>query len=308
MNKVVAYLDILGFSNHTYTNIEDALELLSDYNTIINTKILDAKQNPSSSYPKKLQGFAKQNFIDSFEYFLPFSDSLFIQSSTPDEFIKQLSSFLLDCFFLNSNDYSNPEDYSDPSKVTIKILKNKSVFQNHSQYRHPLFFRGGVSYGETNIFNTDAIIDSKLKKITNIAGATFVKTVKELEPLGKGPRLFCDLAFYAQLDEKTKLYCKIFKEKYYEILWPAFNFIEGNELETEKNKINELLVPATNLWKAYNHLKFGIHYWEFLKLVISSTIRFFEIQNNKEIAQNYISRYLKSVGLTNKESALLKTE
>ncbi|MBF0353606.1 MAG: hypothetical protein HQM11_21465, partial [SAR324 cluster bacterium] len=63
MNKVIAHLDILGFSNHTYTNVEEALELLSDYQTIINQKIIDNKLHPSSSYPSGLQDLAKHNSV-----------------------------------------------------------------------------------------------------------------------------------------------------------------------------------------------------------------------------------------------------
>lgn len=107
--KLLPILDILGFGNHTYTNVEEALELLSDYQTIINQKIIDNKLHPPSSYSNQLQDLAKQNIVDSFEYFLPFSDSLFIQSSTANDFVKQISSFLLDCFLLKSNNYSNPE-------------------------------------------------------------------------------------------------------------------------------------------------------------------------------------------------------
>ena len=78
-DKVVAYLDILGFGNHTYTNVEEALELLSNYQTIINQKIIDNDLHPPPSYSIELQELSKQNIVDSFEYFLPFSDSVFIQ-------------------------------------------------------------------------------------------------------------------------------------------------------------------------------------------------------------------------------------
>lgn len=309
MRNVVAYLDILGFGNHTYINIEEALELLSDYQTIINQKIIDNKLHPPSSYSKDLQELAKQNVVDSFEYFLPFSDSLFIQSSSPNDFVKQISSFLLDCFLLKSNSYSNPEDPSDPSKVTIKeigIKKGKIVKKDKPYHWHPLLFRGGISYGETYVFDINAIVDSNFTKIKNIAGHALVKAVKELEPLGKGPRLFCDIDFVNQLNSETKEYCKKLSDKHYEILWPAFYYIKANNTESEINKICELIKPAANLWKAYNHLSFGIHYWEFLRLVVGASIKCFEIQGGRKIAENAISRCMESIGLKNKESALKK--
>lgn len=307
MNKIVAYLDILGFGNHIYTNVEEALELLSDYQTIINQKIIDNKLHPPSSYPSDLQKLAKQNIVDSFEYFLPFSDSLFIQSSTPNDFLKQISSFLLDCFLLKSNNYSNPEDPSDPSKVTIKeigIEEGKVIKKEKLSHWHPLLFRGGISYGETYVFDINAIVDSNLTQINNIAGPALVKAVKELEPLGKGPRLFCDIDFYNKLDMSTKTYCKKLSDEHFEILWPAFYFIKGNDVTSEIYKIYELIRPVVNLWKAYNHLSFGAHYFEFLRLVISASIMFFDMQGNKKIAEDAISDCLKSVGLENKEYAL----
>lgn len=295
MDKIVAYLDILGFKNHTYTNVEEALELLSDYQTIINQKIIDNKLHPPSSYPNQLQDLAKQNIVDSFEYFLPFSDSLFIQSSTANDFVKQISSFLLDCFHLKSNNYSNPEDPSDPSKVTIK---------DKPYHWHPLLFRGGISYGETYVFDINAIVDSNLKKITNIAGPALVKSVEKLEQLDKGPRLFCDIEFVEQLDDETKKYCKELSDNHYEILWPAFHFIKSNDLKSEGSKICELIRPVANLWKAYNHLSFGIHYWEFLRLVVGASIKYFEIQGEKKVAEKAISDCLKLIGLENKEKEL----
>ncbi len=310
MDKIVAYLDILGFGNHTYTNVEEALELLSDYQMIINQKIIDNNLHPTLSYSSELQDLAKQRIVDSFEYFLPFSDSIFIQSFNANDFVKQLSRFLLDCFLLKSNKYSNPEDPSDPSKVTLKDvkIKNNEVVEKERPYHwHPLLFRGGISYGEAYVFDMNAIVDSNLTKIKNIAGPAIVKAVKELEPLGKGPRLFCDAEFFNQLDDKTKKYCKKLSEsdKHYEILWPAFYFIENNDLEIESYKIFELLRPVSNLWKAYNHMPFGEHYWEFLKLVVSSSVRYLENNGNKDNAKNIISKHLKSVGLANKKDALI---
>lgn len=307
MDKIVAYLDILGFGNHTYTNVEEALELLSDYQTIINQKIIDNKLHPPSSYSSQLQDLAKQNIIDSFEYFLPFSDSLFIQSSTANDFIKQISSFLLDCFLLKSNNYYTPEDPSDPSKVTIKeigIENGKVVKKDKPYHWHPLLFRGGISYGNTCVFDINAIVGSNLTKIKNIAGPALVKAVKELETSGKGPRLFCDIEFIGQLDDEINKYCKELSDSHYEILWPAFHFIKGNDLKSESSKICELIRPVANLWKAYNHLSFGIHYWEFLRLVVGASIKYFETQGDRKVAEEAISNCLKSIGLENKEKEL----
>lgn len=309
MNKIVGYLDILGFGNHTNTNIAEALQLLSDYQNLINQKITDKKLHPPESYQNDLQELAKQNMIDSFDYFLPFSDSLFIQSSAPNDFLKQISRFLLDCFLLTSHKYAYPEDPADPSKVTIKNIGLKEgciISENKISHWPPLLFRGDISYGEAYVFDVNAIVASDLTKIKNIAGPALVKAVKELEPLGKGPRLFCDIAFYELLDKITKPYCKKLSGKYYEILWPALYFIRENDITTESYKICDLIRPVSNLWKAYNHLPFGMHYFEFLRLTIAASLTFFHMQGNVQIAEDAISNCLKSGGLEDKEEALRK--
>lgn len=151
------------------------------------------------------------------------------------------------------------------------------------------------------------IVNSKLAKVKNIAGPALVKAVKELEPLGKGPRLFCDVDFFQQLDSEMKQYCRQLSDDNYEILWPAFYYIKNNPVEVECNKIHELIRPASNLWKAYNHLPFGVYYWEFLRLVVGASIKYFEIQGNKTNAEDLISKCFASVGLKDKLSALLIT-
>ncbi|MHB1697771.1 MAG: hypothetical protein ACYCSQ_06700 [bacterium] len=299
MEKVFAYLDILGFGNHAYANINEAIELLNNYQLILNQKITDEKLNPIKSYGPDLQDLALQNSVNSFEYFLPFSDSLFIQSANPNVFVRQLSSFLLNCFLLTANSYSYPENPSEPIEVTIKnnSLENGKITTKEEQRNwHPLLFRGGISYGEGYVLPTNAIHDSKLTQIINIAGRTIVKAVKELEPLGKGPRLFCDIEFYNKLDKETKQYCKMIQDnKYFEILWPAFHFIKENDLQTESYKIiPDLIKPVTNLWKAYKDFPFGIHFKEFLKLTICASTKFFEIQGDKSKAEIQISNYMDS--------------
>lgn len=304
----IAYLDILGFGNHTKANVQEAVELLSNYRTIFKQKIVDMEIDPLESYPEKLQNLAKRTSIDSFELFLPFSDSLFVQSSDASNLVRQLSNFLLECFSYTSNAYSNPEDPINPSKVTLKSfeINNGQVEKKEEAYHwHPLLFRGGISYGEAYTFSMDAIVNSKLSAVTNTAGPALVKAVKVLEPLGKGPRLFCDSELIQQLNDDTRQYCCELPERHFEILWPAFHFIEKNGSEIEVNRICELLRPAANLWKAYNHMPYGIQYWEFVKLIVKSSIMFFELQNARKHAEKAILDCLRSVGLEDKKEALL---
>lgn len=41
----IAYLDILGFGNHTNANVQEAVELVSNYRSIIQQKFVDMKIN-----------------------------------------------------------------------------------------------------------------------------------------------------------------------------------------------------------------------------------------------------------------------
>ena len=52
---IVAYIDLLAFSNYLRENTSDALMAMNNYKTILSTKIRDEITNPVSSYPKELQ-------------------------------------------------------------------------------------------------------------------------------------------------------------------------------------------------------------------------------------------------------------
>ncbi len=123
-------MDLLGFSNYTQTDTNSALILLENQQLILNQKIADNKIHPEDSYHDEEEKLlAERCLIDSFEYFLPFSDSVFIIATSPDKFVKQLSCFLLECFRLTADSYSNPEDEKNPTEINnkgkVKIEKIK---------------------------------------------------------------------------------------------------------------------------------------------------------------------------------------
>lgn len=269
----IAYLDILGFAGYCQRDVNVAIDLLQNYKFVVDQKITDE----SFPYDSQLEKFAEERLITSFDYFLPFSDSLFIQSSTqsssPDLFLRQLSHFIIACFTLTSTYYSNPSNPHDPAKVegsNIEFNGKKLIRNPQTKYYPPLLFRGGISFGEAVTFQVNAINGRKLTPITNIAGKALVKVVKELEPTDKGPRLFLDCDFYQELNDDTRKYCrKIMRkdfasENLYEVLWPAF----------DDDISNDLLCPAINFCIAYKNKDWGVHYYEFVKLVINSLLKF----------------------------------
>jgi len=259
MEKIVAYLDILGFGYYAKTDIRAAISLLAEYQSSVNQMIVDEQINNQSEQP------IDKTYIDSFEFFLPFSDSIFIVSDDADKFIKQISDFLVRCFKIKSHVYINPINENDPTEVNEKIINRYGVTSQKANW-YPLIFRGGVSYGEVEPLELNSIINSQIGTIPNLAGKALVEAVGMEEEVGKGPRLFCSSFFVDKLDSNSKKFIKeIPDSEYYEILWPAFYIIES-----ENCLLRDLLIPIINLWKWKNHSKEGVHYFQMLQLFIKS--------------------------------------
>lgn len=298
--KLICFLDILGFGNVTIKNINNALELISDYQTIINLKITDEKTHPI------LKITNEDLLVDSFETFLPFSDSIFITSTIPEKFIKQVSHFLIHSFQLNAEQYTNPESKENPLSTNINIFKSTSEITTINIERSPLLFRGGVSYGEVESININSIINNEISTITNLTGKALVESVK-LEKSGKGPRVFCNKSLIDNLSEECieKYIGTILKDELYEIYWPSLIYIDDNSFEGNIKYFDTLFIPATNLWKAFNHLDYGIHYYEFIKLIVQSTLKYFKFNGDEIYASNYITEKIKFVGLYEKTNDLM---
>ena len=117
--KVCAYLDLLGFQYYISKDLKGALGLLQSYHAIIRTGILTRRRAFYFNYfDKAAVNKAEKNNLNSFEYFLPFSDSIFIQSSSPDQFISELSAFLLSAFLFMSPAYDYEHLFKDPAEVS----------------------------------------------------------------------------------------------------------------------------------------------------------------------------------------------
>ncbi|RCW49795.1 hypothetical protein [Halanaerobium sp. ST460_2HS_T2] len=303
MKRAITFIDLLAFSNYVRDNPQEAINLFDNYNNILKVKITDEKINPISSYTNSLREIAETKSINSFEYFIPFSDSIFISSQKPNKFVKQLSSFLIDCFKFTSDEYINPENKNKPTEVRVKIPRldeNKKLnFEEELQNWFPVLFRGGISFGEAYPTKLISIFDSEPQIINNLVGKPVVKAVK-LEQEVKGPLIVCDCNFYDELNKNIKYFFKKIKNKnLYKLLWPAFNYIKANN-EDEIRKFDELFYPAVSLWKANNHKSYSMHYFNFLKLVVESSLRFFDNIGELSFAKNYISKQIKYKDLDNK--------
>ena len=309
MENIVAYIDLLAFSNHVRENSGDALMAMNNYNTILSTKIRDELMNPVSSYPQGLQELAKMHSIDSFDYLLPFSDAVFLMSHDCNSFIKQLGSFVLQSFTITSHFYRDPIDPANPEKGTVNHISidengQLKVSKDTCNY-YPALFRGGLAYGEAFPIELSAVIDKKSSVSKVITGAAVVEAVK-LESGVKGPRLIFKEDVYGQLDNDTSIYCRVIPERSdtYEVLWPAMEYIKQNDIDQcaqEISKMYDLLVPAYNLWKAYNHTIYSAHYFNFIELIVASTIQLFDQKFGlKTHAKEAIKKWVKGNELRDK--------
>jgi hypothetical protein len=308
--KIVAYIDLLGFSNHVRKNTSDAMMIFSNYNTILHSKIRNNQMYPVDSYINELKELAKRTSIDSFEYFMPFSDSIFIVSNNANEFVSQISSFIYDCFYMTSHFYLNPKDSRDPEKVDMENFSlsednqiNSAMIETHC---HPTLFRGGMAYGEVIPIDIWGIIDTNPQKFKNFMGKAVVKAVK-LESIVKGPRIIFEQDTYEQLNDEVKSrYIRKVKDKdFYEILWPAITYIPENGEKEMQQHFPEMFAAAVNLWKAYNHTPYSEHYFCFIELIVASTIQFFSTLGYKDEAVKLVITAIKNKGLEDKIGDLI---
>lgn len=311
-NKVCAYLDLLGFQYYISKDLKGALTLLQSYHAIIRTGIFTRRRAPDLIYVDKatVNKTEKVN-LNSFEYFLPFSDSIFIQSSSPDQFIRELSVFLLSAFLFMSKAYDYEHLFKDPAEISKFNFdvdkKGKVTMRWETEYWFPLLFRGGLSFGECQPIEISSIINNERRPIVNLVGKAVVEAV-QLETSFKGPRLACSKALCDVLSDELEQYI-VRTNNNYEILWPAFIFTDDKD-DIEMKLLTEfekLFLPALNLWKAYNHLDFGIHYYNLLKLIIQGTLHYFSFDRKYAFlkVQEYIYQRLYKADLKLKEEDLM---
>ena len=300
--QAVAFLDLLAFSNHVRTNTKDAFLAFTTYRTILETKLLDNVSYSSPHYTNPvLQDLLQRRSANSFNHFLPFSDSIFISSDNPSLFLKQLGSFILQCFIFTAHHYHKPDDPNNPTKVIHKLDDGTTLEEN----LYPTLFRGGLAYGEVVPIELVGIVNSLPQKIANIAGKAVVKAVG-LESKVKGPRIVFEKDLFEQLDNSARFYtAETEVQGIYELLWPGLMYIQSNG-ESEINDLNKLLIPAINLWKAYNHTPFSEHYFKFVQLVINGTLKVFRENGHNAVATSKIKDLIIECGLEHKINQLLK--
>mgnify|MGYP000912415007 CR=1 FL=1 len=296
--KCVAFIDILGFSSYIKNDTFGALDLLGTANQVIKTRLID----PASSTHNEpsLQKIAKVHSAESFEAYLPMSDSIFIIGQNPNDFVEQVSSFLCSCYRLTSHAYSHPENESNPVTVTMKQVKIDADggFKTSDEIAnwYPNIFRGGVSIGEAVIFSALAIFRNKelisererkiiefsggkfgTGSVSNVAGKAVVEAVELEKSGGIGPKLYLTNEIINALDAEHKAFVKTDSDGKNYYLWPAY-FIDSfdNDLSIEwHSTFYDIVKGSINLYNfhlANSASRVAEHYKEFVKLIADSFI------------------------------------
>lgn len=270
--KVCAYIDILGFREVLTKDRRGAIQLIGDYQEILKIKktdeILFKNHYEKEEKDIQLKSLFESSIIDSFEYFIPFSDAAFIVSADIDKFILQISNFFIDTFLLSGYKFA---DHSAKGRNDLLQVTPKTKW-------YPLLFRGGISYGECIPYKNYQIVESKLTQNYNLIGKAVAEAVRN-ESIDKGPRLFCDRQFYDMVskNESRQILTQVRDHiKIYEILWPMPHIIKKGV-----NGYQELLEISLNLWLYFNHEEYGLHYFKLLELIVRSIFEAYKANKNE---------------------------
>ena len=153
-DSAFAFLDLLGFSEYIKSYLSGAARLLESQRQILHVKLRDTEWYKSKN--SEISNLGRDHLVSSFKNFLPFSDSLFITSETPDLFVRQLGHFLIDAFLFTGHAYSNPEHPRTPTKMNIRVIGGTST-QTEEHYWYPVLWLGGMSFGRVDILETAAL-------------------------------------------------------------------------------------------------------------------------------------------------------
>ena len=298
----VIYLDLLGFKSFSNEDTEAALEVLLDFHTVLKNRQHEEQIRPLASIPnERLKRPAERKASDSFNYFLPMSDSIFILSEEPDKVAAQLSTFLSESFLFGGHAYAySMADSSNPLLQPIKEFEidesGTGKIKNCRETQYPVLFRGGISYGDVEAVRTPAIYKGKEITVPNVIGQGVVQAVSLEQKKLKGPRILCGCEFVSQLREPAiKKYLR--KEgDVWELLWPGFNYLEDDDESSQSYELNKLFYPALALWKNFSGKPPDRHYKAFLELIVRSHLAFAKSASSPELVNEYLYQTLNKTG------------
>lgn len=288
--KAVAFLDLLGFSSAVKKDTNEAMAMLQSYNSILHFGLIEKELHPSSGYEPILQELAKRNSTESFDDFLPFSDSIFITSENCSDFLLQLGSFLHKSFHFTAHFYAHPVNSQDPLETqSIGVEED-----GHGGYKvvdsktriPPALFRGGVAFGDVSAVNPATLINKSRTNGYILVGDAVVNAVG-LEKKVKGPRIVFGQNVFEQLNETARLYTRSLPEdsNLYELLWPGMSYILENDMRNEFNHFTDMFFPVYNLWSYYKGDEVvSVQYERFIELIVASALKLYSHIGLREFA------------------------
>jgi hypothetical protein len=196
-------------------------------------------------------------------------------------------------------------------REVITHKKGQTIFEQMPEFNWPLLFRGGISYGECHPGQVTSLLNGQEGRTTILLGKALIEAVQlEGKAKGNGPMLMCSKSFYDSLSREGRKYV-VKVQDHYEILWPAFRYCgvcaDSNVGFRHESEFDEFFEPAIRWWKACNHLEYAGQYYNFIKLIIRSTLRYYSLDGRSIVpARQYIETSLKKHGLLSKAMDLMK--
>lgn len=318
MKQIIAYLDIIGFSNLLKNQSQTAIDFIETLNIKITNKYTDTKIIKSSNQ----KDLNHEYIIDSFKYFVNISDSIIIiaDENNQDKFIDQLTYLIAKIQTEHLKSFNKPfNDINDKNEVNNKNILD-CLLQPHNAF--PCLLKGGIAIGEDiTIFDrNNCIINYQLKPLTfNITGKTYLEAVElEENKKEKGPRIFCNENFKNNI-KNPKILTMFRKVKskedtnknLYEILWTIKTLeisqiipkSEKEKWEIVKKNANEMIIPVVNILNFYKKQKVKENilnqYKEFIKLIYRGLLVYVtnECNSFQEETKKQISTDLKEKNL-----------
>ena len=313
---LVAYLDVLGFSELIKQDAIKANDVLCMIQNRMQTFFTDDKTHPQDEFeannPKDSWKLSLRSRPTTFDYFINASDSVVIISKDDNPlFMRNLSHFMSTVFMLSAKPFQK-------SFLDVKDVKSDFFFDWHGSnlYPHkavPVLLRGGIAQGKKiYISEIRNIIDKTPERAWNISGETFLNAVKA-ESRGRGPRLFCDQSIVEWINKLPSYETEDLKnmirrvgeegEESYELVWTIdacesnFGSTRGTSISHLKDNATRsikenLLSPAKNICGTYmgdNEVVFD-HYKEFMYLIVNGILQYSKKNNLDNIEQ--IEKYL----------------
>jgi len=278
--------------------------MLEDYLGVLDRKVIEADIHPSNSYPsEETKLLAKRKSIDTLSNLLPFSDSVVVTSEVKDPtlFLMQLGNFVLESFLLRQRGRIKA---SDPISVPIKnitIQNNGQVtMREKDENWFPVLFRGSIVYGDAEIARSPSIIDNQIQSTQFAVGKAIVDAVRLETEKTRCPDILLDPCLVNKIQDQSfvQIYVEA-HERYSRLLWPAFNYDPDNNF----SKFSEMFCPAVKLWKHFSHLECSDIYFNFLKLIIKSTMSVF-CETPESFIKTYINNQFAELDISSKRDAL----